>query len=110
VPFISKLSCSLVGETQTLHLVPNTKTHQAYGKDSTTERFQCNYGLNEDFRDELSNGKLKIVGLDNDETVRIVELTNHRFFISTLFLPQLSSKPGIPHPLITAFLEAGINN
>lgn len=38
--------------------------------------------------------------------IRAVELPNHRFFIATLFQPQLSSKPGTPHPLIVQFLRA----
>jgi CTP synthase (UTP-ammonia lyase) len=38
--------------------------------------------------------------------VRVVELTRHRFFVATLFVPQLSSRPEASHPLITAFLRA----
>jgi CTP synthase (UTP-ammonia lyase) len=38
--------------------------------------------------------------------VRVVELTDHRFFVATLFVPQLSSRPDAPHPLITALLKA----
>ena len=37
---------------------------------------------------------------------RIVEMIDHRFFLATLFQPQLTSKEGSPHPLITAYLEA----
>jgi CTP synthase (UTP-ammonia lyase) len=35
-----------------------------------------------------------------------MELMNHRFFVATLFLPQLSSSPATPHPLIMAYLRA----
>ena len=110
IHFISKLNCSLVGKTQELHLLSKSKTHKAYGKDTTTEQFQCNYGLNEKFRDRLRDGELKVVGLDNDGTVRIVEISNHPFFIATLFLPQLSSRPGRVHPLINAFVKSAIGH
>ena len=72
------------------------------------EQFHCNYGLNEDYRDEMGNGALKIVGVDTNGGTRIVELLNHRFFIATLFLPQLSSTPRAPHPLIKAYIKAAM--
>jgi hypothetical protein len=30
----------------------------------------------------------------------------HRFFVGTLFVPQTSSRPDVPHPLISAYLAA----
>jgi CTP synthase (UTP-ammonia lyase) len=47
-----------------------------------------------------------IAGEDGEGNVRIVELRSHPFFVATLFVPQLSSEPGDPHPLILALLEA----
>jgi CTP synthase (UTP-ammonia lyase) len=38
--------------------------------------------------------------------VRAIESSKHRFFIATLFQPQLSSKAGSPHPIIVEFLRA----
>lgn len=38
--------------------------------------------------------------------VRAVELPNHRFFLATLFQPQLSSTPDTAHPVVVAFLRA----
>ncbi len=56
----------------------------------------------------MGNGVLEIVGVDTNAEARIVELSNHRFFIATLFLPQLSSTPELTHPLIRAFLKAAL--
>jgi CTP synthase (UTP-ammonia lyase) len=103
---ISRLTCSLVGTTQTIQLLPGTLTHQAYGTNAASEQFVCNYGLNPTYRDAISHGALRIVGTDASGEVRIVELSAHRFFIATLFLPQLSSGPERPHPLIVAYLNA----
>jgi CTP synthase (UTP-ammonia lyase) len=33
-------------------------------------------------------------------------LAGHPFFVGTLFIPQLSSRPESPHPLIAAFIKA----
>jgi CTP synthase (UTP-ammonia lyase) len=33
-------------------------------------------------------------------------LSNHRFFLATLFVPQLASSPDRPHSLIMAYLQA----
>jgi CTP synthase (UTP-ammonia lyase) len=102
---ISPLTCSLVGTAQTIKLLPGTLAYQVYEKDEVTEQFMCNYGLNPAYRDSISTGGLKVVGLDTAGEVRAVELSAHRFFIATLFLPQLSSGPDMPHPLIVAYLR-----
>jgi CTP synthase (UTP-ammonia lyase) len=51
---------------------------------------------------------LKVSGLSADGGARIVELPDHDFFIGTGFVPQLASKPGKPHPMILAFLNAAL--
>ncbi|MCK7513630.1 MAG: hypothetical protein MZV70_62820 [Desulfobacterales bacterium] len=37
-------------------------------------------------------------GVDREGEARVVELTSHRFFLATLFLPQLASSLEAPHP------------
>ena len=70
------------------------------------EQFSCFYGINPEYRDVIEDGVLKVAGLGTDGEVRVVELSGYRFFIATLFLPQLSSSAEIPHPLIVAYLKA----
>lgn len=106
--FISKLACSLVGKTQAIKIVPSSYAHQAYGKKEVTEPFYCNYGLNPKFRDELGKGRLRITGVDLSGEARIVELSDHPFYVATLFVPQMFSKPESPHPLIVAYLRAAL--
>lgn len=103
---ISKLACPLVGKTQTIKITLGSHARQAYGQQEVTEQFSCNYGLNPEFRDKIGKGHLKITGVDLDGEVRMVELSDHPFYVATLFVPQISSKPGSPHPLIVAFLRA----
>jgi CTP synthase (UTP-ammonia lyase) len=104
--FISKLACSLVGKTQEIRMAPDSIAHRAYGKLGVMEQFFCNYGLNPAFRDEVKRGKLNTTGVDSEGEVRIVELSDHPFFVATLFLPQIASKPESAHPLILAYLKA----
>jgi CTP synthase (UTP-ammonia lyase) len=104
--FISKLACSLVGKTQEIKVAPDSIAHRAYGKREVMEQFFCNYGLNPVFRDEVGKGKLSVTGVDPEGEVRIVELSGHPFYVATLFLPQVASKQGSPHPLILAYLKA----
>jgi len=104
--FISRLACSLVGKTQEIKIAPDSIAHRAYGKKRVMEQFFCNYGLNPAFRNEVNRGKLSITGVDPEGDVRIVELTNHPFYVATLFLPQVASKPENPHPLMLVYLKA----
>lgn len=105
---ISKLTCSLVGKTQAIKITPGTHAHRVYEKEEVAEQFRCNYGLNPAYRDQIGNGELQVVGVDPDGEARVVELSHHRFFIATLFLPQFSSSPDMPHPLIVAYLKAAL--
>jgi CTP synthase (UTP-ammonia lyase) len=105
---ISRLTCSLVGQKQTIKILPGTIARQAYGKEETVEEFRCNYGLNPLYREKIGAGGLKISGIDSAGEVRMVELPDHAFFLATLFLPQHSSSRDRPHPLIIAFLQAAM--
>ena len=103
---ISELACSLVGQAQTVRIMPNTLSRQVYGKEETIEEFRCSYGLNPEYRDKIGASGLQVAGVGPDGEVRMVELSDHRFFVATLFLPQLSSSPDRPHRLIVAYLQA----
>jgi CTP synthase (UTP-ammonia lyase) len=87
-------------------LIPESNSAKAYGRDEASEQFHCSFGLNPAFRDKIFKGLLQVAGLDENGEVRIVEIVDHPFFIATLFLPQLSSTPSEPHPLVISFLEA----
>ncbi len=104
--FISALSCSLVGQTMNVRLEPGSRAAQLYGKSEVSEQYYCNFGLNPDHQERLNDGGLRVVGTDQDGEARVVELPDRRFYLATLFVPQLSSQPDSPHPLITAYLRA----
>lgn len=103
---VSRLPCSLVGREMEISLSPESKTAAAYGTTSVTERYYCNFGVNRDYVQQISNAGFGVVGIDAEGACRVMELSSHRFFIGTLFVPQARSRPDHPHPLITAFLRA----
>ena len=107
---ISKLSCSLAGVSQAVKIEADSMAHTAYGQATVIEQFTCNYGLNEAYRPAIKSGNLSITGGDEDGNARIVELSGHPFYAATLFLPQLSSREGAPHPLILSFIQAAMVN
>ena len=121
--FISRLACALVGKTMQVRLVPRSRAAEAYGAIEVDERYYCNFGINPAVVDELlplpgrdqwSRGTpqrafptaLALSGVDHDGEPRVIELPTHKFFIATLFVPQMHSTPGQPHPLVTAWLQA----
>jgi CTP synthase (UTP-ammonia lyase) len=106
VLLVDQLECSLAGQSMEVSLVPGSAAHRAYGTNAATERYYCTFGLNPSYVQRLVDAGLSISGTDQDGEPRIVELPGNRFFVGTLFVPQASSRPGRPHPLVTAFLQA----
>ncbi|MCP4544799.1 MAG: hypothetical protein GY832_47475 [Chloroflexi bacterium] len=102
---ISQLSCSLVGESEQIDIEPGTLVHQVYGKIQVVERYTCNYGLNPEYRERIGRGMLKVVGRNAEGAIRVVELEGHRFFVASLFLPQMSSTRDRPSPMLIAYLR-----
>ncbi len=104
--FISRLSCSLAGQTMGVRLTRGSGVARFYGKDEVIEHYYCDFGLNPDYQRRLDDGGLRVVGTDLDGEARILELPDLRFYVATLFVPQLNSSAEHPHPLITAYLQA----
>ena len=74
------------------------------------EKFQCSYGLNPTYQPRIFSRELELSGVDSAGEARLVSLRDHRFYAAALFLPQLNSQLGNPHPLIAAFLKAVVLN
>ncbi len=70
------------------------------------EEYFCNYEVNREYLADFAAAGLELSAFDDNGELRAIELPGDRFFIATLFQPQLSSTEARPHPLITAFLSA----
>jgi hypothetical protein len=107
---ISRLECSLYGKQLPISLVPGSMAARFYGAGLVHERYYCNFGLNPVYESLLEKSGLIFSGRDDTNEVRVVELdtATHPFFMATLFIPQVGSKAGAPHPLIHAFTLAAV--
>lgn len=104
--FISELECSLAGRKMELSLVAGSKAAICYGSTDTVEKYYCNFGVNPAYVNELKKSPLEIVGSDAEGEIRVVEIPTNRFFLATLFVPQVQSTREIPHPLVDAFIKS----
>ncbi len=95
-----------VDRFEPVHLKAGSQAARVFGRDTTTEEYLCNYELNREYQEQIDAAGLKMVGLDERGCGRVVELPEHRFFMATLFLPQLRSSDARPHPYIVGFVEA----
>lgn len=96
----------LSGAIPEIRLRPGSYLHSFYKQDVATEEFFCNYEVNPEFEWAFAEAGFPVVARGPQGEVRAIESPAHRFFIATLFQPQLSSKPGKPHPIIVEFLRA----
>jgi CTP synthase (UTP-ammonia lyase) len=114
---VTPLSCSLPNRREggpkasgeeRLKIVPGTRLHSICGSEDDSEQYYCNYGVNEEYEKQFQAAGLRVSARGIQEETRAVELPSHRFFIATLFQPQLSSRPEAPHPFWLAFLRAAM--
>lgn len=106
--FVTRLDCSLAGRDLELNFVPDSFVARCYGSLSAIETYYCNFGVDPEQVSVLRSGPFRIVGADHEGEIRVLELPNHPFFVGTLYVPQARSKPGAPHPLVTAFVRAAV--
>lgn len=107
---VTPLSCSLKGKRLKIKLAgKHSLIHEIFGADAIEEQYYCNFGLNPNYQQEIDKNGFSVTGIDDDGEARILELTGHRFFVATLFVPQDNSTFEKPHPLVTAFIRAALN-
>jgi CTP synthase (UTP-ammonia lyase) len=85
--------------------VAGTLLARACGTNLAGEYF-CSFETNDEFVPRWEAAGLRVAARGDDGELRAFELPQHRFFIATLFQPQLSSSFEAPHPLITGLLKA----
>jgi CTP synthase (UTP-ammonia lyase) len=114
---VTPLSCALPNRLEggpkasgdeRLKILPGTHLHSICGSEDDSEQYYCNYGVNEDYEKQFQAAGLRVSARGIQGETRAVELPGHRFFIATLFQPQLSSRPETPHRFWLAFLRAAL--
>jgi len=107
-PLIVPLECSLMGHEEAVMIAPGTLAARICGAGRRVERYHCNFGLNAEYLEALTDGGLRFTGFDDTGNVRIMELPGHPFFIGTLFQPELQGDGTQPHPIIAALGAAAV--
>ena len=104
---VSPLTCNIRGQRLEVTLTtPSSKMSAILQTKKIQEKYYCSFGLDYKYQDLIDKNGFKIVGVDDDNQARILELENHPFFIGTLFVPQDSSTEEHPNKFVTAFLKA----
>ena len=83
-----------------------TRAAKLYGGADPIEDYYCNYGVNPDYHAAIERHGMVVSGVGEAGEMRIVELSDHPFFLATLFLPQARSTASRPHPLIVGYASA----
>ena len=96
----------LSGRVGEIRLRPGSFLQSFYEKDLVEEEFFCNFEINPEYEYCTMEAGLPTVARGANGEVRAIESPTHRFFVATLFQPQLSSTAQKPHPLISGFLKA----
>lgn len=103
--FIDKLTCSLVGTKGIVKLVENTHIRDIYNLPEIEVDYFCSYRINEAYQSLVLQDDLMIAGLDINNSIRVLEMKNHPFFIITAFVPQVDSSFEKANPLINEFVR-----
>jgi CTP synthase len=90
-------------------LRPGTRASAAYSVAQVEERHRHRWEFNNRYREPLESAGLIASGLSPDgRLVEIAELRDHPFMMGSQFHPELRSRPGRPHPLFEAFMDAAL--
>lgn len=118
-PVITPSSCALpnrrlpngpkMSGTDPVRILPSTFLRSIAGADVFEAEYFCNYVVNEEYEPRFGASGLRISARGPAGEPRAIELLGHRFFVGTLFQPQLTSAVEHPHPVIVAFLKACAN-
>jgi CTP synthase (UTP-ammonia lyase) len=96
----------LSGLIPEIRLRPGSFLQSFYKKDVVVEEFFCNFEVNPEYEWSAMEAGFPVVARGPEGEIRAIESPTHRFYIATLFQPQLSSTTENPHPLIIAFVKA----
>ncbi|CAH0435261.1 CTP synthase [Clostridium neonatale] len=91
-------------------LVENSNSYEVYKKDEINERHRHRYEFNNEYRKQIEEAGMRIVGTSPDNRlVEIVEVPEHPWYVAAQFHPELKSRPNKPHPLFIGFINAAVN-
>jgi CTP synthase (UTP-ammonia lyase) len=109
MPVIAALGCRLNDEKRAIQISAGSKLSTIMQKIEITEEYRCGFGMNPQYSYLFEKSDLQFCAFNQDKAPQAFELKNHRFFIGTAFQPERSSRQGVNHPLVRAFLQATLD-
>jgi len=84
----------------------STQSYSIYGKISISERHRHRYGFNFVYQKQFLDAGFLPAGFSLDlQSLEILELSHHPYFIACQFHPELKSSPIKPHPLFCQLIQ-----
>jgi CTP synthase (UTP-ammonia lyase) len=103
---VHALACSLQGEERQVRPVAGTRFSALVDDQPFAGMHYCSYGPGPDEVERLVEGGMVVEATAEDAGSEVLELPANRFFILTLFQPQVGALAGKPlHPLLREFVR-----
>jgi CTP synthase (UTP-ammonia lyase) len=103
---IHPLACSLQGEERLVRPVAGTRFSRLVDHEPFVGMHYCNYGPGPVEVERLVGAGMVVGATAEDAGAEVLELPANRFFVLTLFQPQVGALAGKPlHPLLQEFVR-----
>jgi CTP synthase (UTP-ammonia lyase) len=103
---VRALACSLDGEERLVWPLAGTRFARLVDDEPFVGMHYCNYGPGADALQRLVEGGMVIEATADDAEAEVIELPTNRFFMLSLFQPQIGALAGKPlHPLLREFVR-----
>jgi CTP synthase (UTP-ammonia lyase) len=93
---------------ETAHVVAGSWLEELCGPGDLRPEYFCSYEVNAQYIERWQAAGLRVAARGAHGEMRALELPDKRFFIATLFQPQLSSSYVCPHPIVLGFVRAAL--
>ena len=103
---VRTLACSLDGEERVVQPLAGTRFSTLVNDEAFVGMHYCNYGPGAEELQRLVDGGMVIEATADDAEAEVIELPTNRFFMLSLFQPQIGALAGKPlHPLLREFVR-----
>jgi CTP synthase (UTP-ammonia lyase) len=104
---VRALACSLDGEERMVRPITGTRFSTLVNAEPFVGMHYCNYGPGPDALERLVESGMLIEATAEDADAEVIELPSNRFFMLSLFQPQIGALAGKPvHPLLREFVRS----
>ena len=103
---VRALACSLDGEERLVRPLAGTRFARLVDGEPFVGMHYCSYGPGTEALQRLVEGGMVIEATADDAEAEVIELPTNRFFMLSLFQPQIGAVAGKPlHPLLREFVR-----